>query len=183
MPIFLTRIVAGFIAGALAVLIFHQGAYVLIQYLDANVPAFKQFGNPLQGAPYRMQPEPLWPELLKALNQPGISVPIIANQAIWGGLWGILFAFLLDHIPTGPTFIRAIVFGLVFPMLLGSWLLVAYVKGRPLFSGAFAKGGFNYVALRNGFLLNGLAYGVGLGILYPWLAGMMSGRRALPSHA
>src|SRR5262249_54413949 len=150
---------------------------------DANVPAFKQFGNPLGGSPFNMTPGPLWPELLRALNQPVVTLPVIVNQSIWGGLWGILFAFLVDHIPGGPTFIRALVFAFIFPSLLGWWLIIPLIKGTPILGGAMDKGGFNYITLRNGFLLNTVAFGIGLGILYPWLAGMMSGRRMAASHA
>src|SRR5262249_32009514 len=158
MPMFLTRIVAGFIAGALAVLVFHQGMYVLIQYLDANVDAFKQAGSPLRGTPFNTASGPLWPELLKALNQPAVTLPVIVNQSIWGGLWGILFAFLVDHIPTGPTFIRALVFAFIFPSLLGWWLLVPLINGTPpILGGAMAKGGFDWTTLRYGFLLNTVA--------------------------
>jgi len=163
-----TRIFAGFVAGALAVLIFHQGMYVLMQYA----------GLPLRGAPYRLTPTPLWPELFGMIKLAAISVPGIVHQSIWGGLWGILFAFLVDRIPGGPAIVKGFIFSVVFPMLLGSWLLVPLIKGGAMFSGAFAKGGFNILALRNGFLLNGVAFGIGLGLLYPLLARMMSGRRA-----
>lgn len=167
MPSHLTRIVAGFIAGALAVVIFHQGMYVILQ----------QMGLPLRGTPWSMNSIPLWPEFFRALKMSPLSVPAIASQSIWGGLFGILFAYLVDRMPGGLSVIKGFVFGMIFPMLLGSWLIVAYAKGNPLMAGAFDKGGFNILALRNGFLLNGLAFGIGLGLLYPLLAGMMSGRR------
>jgi hypothetical protein len=155
-----TRIFAGFIAGALAVLIFHQGMYVLMQ----------TFGLPLRGAPYRMTPSPLWPELFGLFKMAAVSVPGIVHQSIWGGLWGILFAFLIDRMPGGPAIVKGFLFGMIFPMLIGSWLLVPLVKGGTMFAGAFAKDGFNVLALRNGFLLNGVAFGIGLGILYPLLS-------------
>ena len=155
MPASVTKIVAGFIAGALAVLVFHQGMYVVMQYL----------GLPLRGAPWSMAADPA-----------AYGMPRVLNQAFWGGLWGIVFAYLIDNMPFGPNWLRGFIFGMVFPMLLGSWVVVAMIKGQPMFSGAFGKDGFNILALRNGFLLNGLAFGIGLGLLYPMLAGMMSGR-------
>lgn len=161
-----TRLLAGFIAGVLAVLIFHQGMYVLMQTA----------GLPLRGAPYRMTPSPLWPELFGLFKMAAISVPGIVHQSIWGGLWGILFAFLIDRMPGGPAMVKGFLFGIIFPMLIGSWLLVPLVKGSAMFSGAFAKGGFNVLALRNGFLLNGVAFGIGLGLLYPWLSRLLSRR-------
>ena len=150
----LTRVVGGFIAGALAVLIFHQGMYVLMQ----------QAGLPLGGTAFNMSPD-----------KAAYGMPRLLNQMFWGGLWGIVFAYMIDRLP-GPNVVRGLIFGMVFPMLLGSWLILALIKGTPIFSGAMAKGGFNILALRNGFLLNGLAFGIGLGLLYPAIAGMFSRR-------
>ncbi len=149
-----TRVVGGFLAGALAVLIFHQGMYVLMQ----------QAGLPLAGSPWNMTPD-----------KAAYGMPRVVNQMFWGGLWGIVFAYVIDVLP-GPNVVRGFIFGCVFPMLLGSWLLVAMIKGTPYFAGAFAKGGFNILALRNGFLLNGIAFGIGLGLLYPFIAGLFSKR-------
>lgn len=162
---FITKIIAGFLAGALAVLIFHQGMYLIMQ---------SYLGIPMQGAPWRTNPTTLWPELFMAIKMSAPSVPQVLHQTIWGGLFGILFAFMLNSLPGGISLIKGLVFGMIFPMLLGSWLIVAWVKSRPLMAGAFDKGGFNIMALRNGFLLNGFAFGIGLGLLYPMLRRMMS---------
>lgn len=164
----IVKIVGGFIAGALAVLIFHQGMYVIMQSM----------GLPLRGTPWNTATMvPLWPELFGLLKIGPVRVPAIASQSIWGGLFGILFAYLIDHMPGGLAIIKGLIFGMIFPMLLGSWLLVAMIKGAPLMSGAFAKGGFDIMALRNGFLLNGVAFGIGLGLLYPLIANMMGRNR------
>ncbi len=148
------RVVGGFLAGALAVLIFHQGMYVLMQ----------QAGLPLGGTAFNMTPD-----------KAAYGMPRLVNQMFWGGLWGIVFAYVIDVLP-GPNVLRGFIFGCVFPMLIGSWLVVALIKGLPIFSGAFAKGGFNIMALRNGFLLNGVGFGIGLGLLYPAIAGMFAKR-------
>ncbi len=158
MPFTFARVIAGFLAGALAVIIFHQGMYVLMQ----------QMGLPLRGSPWNMTSAPLWVELTRSLKMQPLTLPVIANQAIWGGLFGILFAFLVDRMPGGLSIVKGFIFGCIFPMLLGRWLIVALVKGTPIFAGAFTKG-FDITALRNGFLLDGLAFGVGLGLLYPIL--------------
>ncbi len=152
----LTKVVGGFIAGALAVLVFHQGMYVILQ----------QMGVPLQGSPFNMTPD-----------KAAYGLPRLVNQMFWGGLWGIVFAYMINVLP-GPNWLRGFIFGCVFPMLLGSWVIVALIKGNPLFANAFAKGGFNILALRNGFFLNGVAFGLGLGVIYPLLSGMMSRRNA-----
>jgi hypothetical protein len=155
MPNTVSKITLGFLAGALGILIFHQGMYALMQ----------QIGLPLQGKPWNMAAEPS-----------AFGLPRLLNQMFWGGLWGVLFANLYHALPGGMGWLKGLLFGMVFPMLLGSWLIVAYIKGAPLFNGAFAKGGFNVLALRNGFLLNGVAFGLGLGLLYPLLARIISGQ-------
>jgi hypothetical protein len=139
-----TKLVGGFIIGLLAVAIFHQGMYAILQ----------QMGIPLRGMPWDLRPDP-----------GAYNMPRLLNQMFWGGLWGILFAFLVDHLRVGPTWVRGLVFGMLFPMLLGSWLIFALIKGQPMFSGAFAHG-FDVMRLRTGFLLNGIAFGIGLGLLY-----------------
>lgn len=145
------RLLAGFIAGALAVLIFHQGMYLLL-HLSGLIP----------NAPWRMNPVPPY------------GVPTIINQMFWGGLWGAGFALLYDVLP-GSAVVKGLIFGMLGPMLLGSWLVVAFLKGQPLFAGAFAKG-FDITKLRNGFLLNGIAFAIGIGLLYPRLAGLIGAR-------
>ena len=148
------KTIAGFLAGFIAVLVFHQTMYLLIQ----------QAGLPLRGAPWAMAAEPS-----------AFGMPRVINQAFWGGLWGIAYAFLVDYIPGNQGWLKGLIFGMIFPMLLGSWVVVAMIKGQPMFSGAFAKGGFDIWALRNGFLLNGIAFGLGLGLLYPLIAGLIPG--------
>ena len=154
MPSAVTKTIAGFIAGFLAVVIFHQAMYFLIQTL----------GLPLQGKPWNFD-----------ADKAAYGMPRVVNQAFWGGLWGIAYAFMVDYIPGGMGWLKGFIFGMIFPMLIGSWLVVAMIKGTPLFSGAMAKGGFDIMALRNGFLLNGVAFGIGLGLIYPLLAGMLPG--------
>ena len=145
MPSQILKVVMDFIAGALAVVIFHQGAYVLL----------KQVGLPLQGAAWNMAP---------AANAYGM--PSLFNLMFWGGLWGILYALIADYLP-GPSVLKGLVFGMIFPMLLGSWLIVALLKGQPILSGVLIDG--NLMRLRTGFLLNGAAFGIGLGLLYALL--------------
>lgn len=152
----MTKVIGGFIVGCLAVLIFHQGMYVILQ----------QIGLPLRGAPFSMTP-----------NKSAFGMPTLFNQMFWGGLWGIVFAYTIDMLP-GPNWLRGMIFGFLGPVLLGGWLLVAHFKGLPYFGGAFEKGGFNIMAWRNTFLLNSVGFGLGLGLLYPLVAGMMSRRTA-----
>lgn len=139
------NIVAGFLAGALSVIIFHQSAYALMG----------NYGM-VRGMPWRMNS-----------FVPPFGVPDLVNQAFWGGMWGILFALVVDRMPRVPTWVNGLLFAMIFPMLLGSWILVSLIKGRPLFSDYFKD--FDLGRLRNGFLLNGIAFGIGLGLIYSYL--------------
>ena len=149
----LGRTVAGFITGALAVAIFHQGMYVLLARL----------GIPLQGVPWDLRPD-------AGAN----GLPRLVNLMFWGGLWGIGFAWLAGRLP-GPTWLRGMLFGLIGPLLIGSWLVVALIKGRPVFNGFFAD--WSLLRLRTGFLLNCIAFGLGLGLLHPLVESLFGSRR------
>ena len=153
MPTALSKTIAGFLAGALATAIFHQGALMLM----------KQGGLIPQALPWNMAP-----------NAAAFGMPSLVNLMFWSGLWGVLFAFLYEKIPGGMGWLKGFIFGVIFPMLLGSWLIVALVKGQPILAD-LAKD-WNFLRLRNGFLLNGLAFGVGLGLIYPMISGLFGAR-------
>lgn len=148
------RGIAGFAAGALAVAIFHQGMLF----------AMKQAGMPLQGMPWSLAP-----------NNAAFGMPSLLNLMFWGGLWGVAFALLWQRVPVRPSWLSGLVFGVLGPMLLGSWIAVALMKGRPLFNGFLTD--WKLVRLQTGFLLNGLAFGLGLGLLYPMLASWLGVKR------
>lgn len=136
--------IAGFIAGALAVAVFHQGMYFVL----------KKGGLPLQGTPWSLTPNPA-----------AFGLPSLLNLMFWGGLWGGVYAFVAERIPGRYGWHKGIVFGTGATLLLGSWILVSLAKGRPLFNGFLAD--WQWSRLQTGFLLNGIAFGAGLGCLYP----------------
>ena len=69
-------VLVGFVAGALSVLIFHQlGFWIANQLGYVKVPL------------YNMRGVPPW------------GVPTIVSSAFWGGLWGIVAAFLVPRLP------------------------------------------------------------------------------------
>ncbi len=74
------RLLRGFVAGAAAVLVFHQ-AMVLALHLLGATPNF----------PWSLRPIP------------PLGVPAIVNQMFWGGLWGALFAAVAHLIPIRNT--------------------------------------------------------------------------------
>ncbi len=137
MPI---RLFLGFLAGALAVLVFHQ-SMILILHLAGQVPNF----------PWSMRPiAPL-------------GVPAIANSMFWGGLWGIGFVLVSHLIPVRNDIGRGALYGLLGPWLLGNGVLVPLIKGGNLLFG------FNVQNMWRGALI-GLAFGVGLAVFLKLLA-------------
>lgn len=132
-------LVFGFMAGALAVLVFHQGM-ILILHLLKYVPNF----------PWSFRP--VGP----------MGIPALINSMFWGGLWGVAFAALLAFIPGKALWQRGLVFGFLGPALLGNWLLV------PLFRGGVYFGGFVAQRMLITVLI-GCAFGFGLALFYKML--------------
>lgn len=106
------RVVAGFVAGAVSILVFHQGGYFLAAELG--------FGRPNL---YSMRPVPPW------------GVPTIVSQAFWGGLWGIVGAFVVPRLPgmlkgaPGWILFSAIL------VLAVNWFIVLPIKGASVGGG------------------------------------------------
>ncbi len=101
----------GFVAAAIAVLVAHQ-VMALALYLIGWVP----------NAPYSFRPN-------------AFGVPTILNSMFWGGLWGIAFAFVAPKIPISATWLKGIVLGLIGPLLIGGWIVMATIRGQALFAG------------------------------------------------
>jgi hypothetical protein len=118
-------IVRGFLAGSLAVLIFHQAA-LLVLHLAGLTPS----------TPWRLAPT--WP----------LGVPAVLSAAFWGGLWGILLALLLPRFDRDRYWLIGAVFGAVAPTLV-AWFVVLPLKGLP------AGGGFAWPGVTVGPLVNG----------------------------
>jgi hypothetical protein len=106
-----TWLVAGFICGALAVLIFHQGAAALMHAMGV-IP------NP----PYSTAGTKPW------------GVPQIWSIAFWGGVWGVLLAAAVRRQTSATLLVTALVFGAVLPTLV-AWFIVAPLKGQPMAAG------------------------------------------------
>ena len=120
-------IVLGFIAGALGVLLFHQA---MAWFITGRMPWSNW--NPV----------------------PPFGVPVILNQAFWGGVWGIVFALVAHRFPRGLMFlVAAFAFGAIFPTLV-SWFVIPLIKG-----GMMGPRGVWYT----GPLING-AWGLGAGV-------------------
>ncbi len=100
----------GFIAGVVSVLVFHQGTVWLLN--QAGV---------LPNGPFRLTP--IAP----------FGVPQIVNQAFWGGLWGILIAFLLPRVRI-PDLMFCALFGMV-ALTFVNWVVLPAIRGTPYFAG------------------------------------------------
>ncbi len=82
------------------------------------------------------------------------ELPAVFSLSFWGGIWGILFAFVECRFPSrGGYWVAAFLFGAVLPSLV-ALLIVLPLKGRPM------GGGWGLPLLVTAFLING-AWGVG----------------------
>lgn len=127
--------VKAFVAGFLATLVFHQGAYALF-YLAGAVP------NP----PFAMAPT--WP----------FGVPAVLSLAFWGGVWGLPTWWLIRQVAAGAYWLRAILFGALAPSAVALFLVF------PL-KGMGVAGGWDPKIIVGALILNGAwGLGVALGM-------------------
>ena len=128
-------VIVAFVAGFLAVLLFHQGV--------ASVLYLAGLG---QSPPYSL-----------ASTTP-LGVPQVLSAAFWGGIWGLIFVFVERWFPRGTGYwVTAFLFG-AFALTLVFALVVAPLKGIP--TDRLAQPATVIYAL----LVNG-AWGIGMGIL------------------
>jgi hypothetical protein len=131
--------VHAFIAGFLAVLVFHQGMFTLLHIVGLT-PAM----------PFPAQP-----------SRP-LGIPEIWSLAFWGGVWALVLAFLVlrRYDEGAPYWIGALLFGIVLPTLV-AWFIVAPLKGQPI------GNGFHGASVAVGPLVNG-AWGIGTALFLRW---------------
>ena len=139
------HIALAFIAGFVSVLIFHQAMLALLHAIGLT-PAM----------PYAFRPVP------------PLGVPQVISSAFWGGVWGIIFAFVAPRFPRGAGYwIAAILFGAL-ALTLVAWFVVAPLKGAPV------AGGWKPAAMATGLLVNG-AWGFGTALLLRFVGPMLKG--------
>jgi hypothetical protein len=102
------QILLAFIAGALGVVIFHQG-FLLLAYEVGWIPR----------PPYDMS------------ATPPFEIPKVVSLAFWGGIWGIVMVLCLRRFAMGTRLWLAFLFGGILPTLAGT-LIVAPLKGAPV---------------------------------------------------
>lgn len=115
----------GFIAGAVAFLIFHQGGFW----------ALTQAGV-LKASTWSM-----------AATKP-LGVPVVISYVFWTGLWGVVGVFLVPRLGV-PAVLGWILFAAIVPTLV-NWFIVAPIKGAPL-GGGFRMPGVIVAPLVYGF--------------------------------
>jgi hypothetical protein len=127
-----------FLAGFLAVLVFHQGVWAM----------FAAAGK---------TPAPAW----SLERQGALNVPSVINASFWGGIWGLVMAWIVLPLlqPVIGYWATNIIFGALLTSLI-ALLVVFPMKGR-----AFAAG-WNPAIWIFALLVNG-AWGFGLGLLLP----------------
>lgn len=117
-------LLTGFVAGALAVLVFHQGALAMLHAMGIT----DRGAYPMQAtAPF--------------------GIPQIWSLASWGAVWGVILALVLQRMDGPPLVFAAIVFGAIVPTLV-AWFVVAPLKGQPM------AGGFKAAAMATALIVN-----------------------------
>jgi hypothetical protein len=129
--------IVGFLSGAVAVFIFHQGAVEIFHALGIT-----------SRQPWVMQ-----------ATAP-FGVPQVWSLAFWGGVWGVILAAILGRLETVRFLVAATLFGAVLPTLV-AWFVVAPMKGQPI-GGGFAGAAVALALVANG--LWGLGTGIGLAL-------------------
>jgi hypothetical protein len=125
----LRTLLLGFVAGFVAVLVFHQGTAFLLYTFGNDIPAVVGFFGKT-GAPFNMAP-----------TKP-LGVPVVLSQAFWGGVWGMLLTLILVKLRP-PAILFATLFGAL--ALTGVGVsLVPYLKGLPVWNGTIPWRGLLY---------------------------------------
>ena len=129
------RLLRPFVAGFLAVLVFHQGALTVLYALGVT-----------QRSPFVLTP-----------TAP-LGVPQVLSLAFWGGVWALILWPLVAHLEARVGYwVAAIALGAIAPSLV-AWFVVAPLKGQPMANGWQAP------AIATSLLVNG-AWGFGLALM------------------
>ena len=136
-PITTTRLIAGFGAGFLSVLIFSHGLLWILQTAGVAVPL------------------PAW----SMMPVPPFGVPQTFSGAFFGGLWGVAYAMIEPRLTARfGWWAGGIVFGGILPLVV-LWFIVFPLKGIPV------GGGFALVGAIRDFALHAI-FGLGVAIFF-----------------
>ncbi len=121
----LLRAALGFVAGSLAVVVFHQGM-VWVLYSNGLAPF-----RPYDLSPYGP-----------------LHIPRLADLCFWGGLYGVGFGVVLPLLRRVPKWLVGLGFGLLAAAV--GWFVVAPLKGLPI-AGGWAPDAMLRSVVINGF--------------------------------
>jgi uncharacterized membrane protein YagU involved in acid resistance len=144
------RLITGFVAAMVAVLLFHQPVIWLLSTAGMLPPTTRVYN--MAALPNGL---PAVASLFKSFGFAGW--PTLFNQLFWGGLLGMIYALLASRLP-GITIIKGLIFGLLV-LVLSNWLIVPLLKGGPLFAGGVPARMFA------GALISS-AFGIGTALIY-----------------
>ena len=142
MPSLSKRVWLGVLAAVISVLIFHQGMWGTLHYM--------QLTGLHMPPPFPTDPIPPF------------GIPRIVNLCFWGGCYGAVFA-LVWRGPRGSYWLAGLALGII-AALIGLFLVPA-IKGLPV------GGGWLAANWTRSFLING-AWGLGLGVLLANMLGI-----------
>jgi hypothetical protein len=149
------RILLGFIAGVVAVLLVHQPVVYALQGQQMLPPTIRAYNmGPLATA------LPAVADAFKSLGFAGW--PILFNSMFWGGLWGALFAAVHPYIPGRYLLVKGFLFGMMI-LIVSNWIALPLIRGQALFANFLSD--YNPRRLLPGFLIES-GFGLGLGAFY-----------------
>lgn len=144
------NILLGAIAGVVAALTVHE----IVKYIFYS-------SDLLPARPWDLAPVGVGP-LANAM-------PKLAYAAMWGGIWGIVFAIILGNVPKGPLTFRGAELGILGPAVAGALIVIPLLSGTPMFHGGELKG-----------ILGTLAIFAAFGASTAWLYGFFTSGLRLP---
>ena len=153
------RIVAGFLAGALAVLVFHQPMGILLAKAGM-LPNYTPYNMAAHAAA-----QPAVAAFFKSLGFAGWT--IIFNQAFWGAMWGVLYSLINGVLPGRNVIAKGLLYGLLV-VIVSNWILLPYIQTMRGFPNQVYFAGFVPQRMLIGLLLQ-LAFGLGVAIFYRML--------------
>jgi hypothetical protein len=107
----LKSLVLGFVAGAIAYVLVHEGISL---WLLNNGYATR--------VPWSMEPSLI------------SGSPQIIVDAAWGGLWGAIFGLILGSVPKGSMTVRGAILGLIGTALIGTLIALPLIRGEQPFA-------------------------------------------------
>ncbi|HEX6635984.1 MAG TPA: hypothetical protein VF038_18610 [Usitatibacter sp.] len=129
-------LLTGLVAGALSVLIFHEGLLALLNLVQST-------NHPL----YSATSTGPW------------GVPQIGSQLFWGAVWGVIFAAFFMGLWGGALLVAGTLFG-AFALSVVAWFVVDPIKGHGIAAGAVP------MAMAAAFLANAAwGFGTSLGLM------------------